>query len=111
MGGFGYSLEVKRSRGVDAVVDLLNIHREGHCELFASAMALLARTQGIPTRVVSGYRASEINPITGLAVVRERNAHTWVEAWVDGRWDTWDPTPMVEMTTSRPIIGRSRVFG
>ena len=101
LGRFGYSLEVKRNRGVDAVIDLLNIHREGHCELFASAMALLGRTQGIPTRVVSGYRASEINPITGLAVVRERNAHTWVEAWVDGRWDTWDPTPMVEMA-ARP---------
>ena len=99
LGRFGYSLEVKRTRGVDAVIDLLTIHREGHCELFASAMALLARTQGIPTRVVSGYRVSETNPITGLMIVRERNAHTWVEAWVDGRWSTWDPTPMIEMTT------------
>lgn len=99
LGSFGYSLEVERSRTVDAVIDLLTIHREGHCELFASAMALLGRTQGIPTRVVSGYRVSEVNPVTGLSIVRERNAHTWVEAWVEGRWDTWDPTPIVEMTT------------
>lgn len=97
LGRFGYSLDVKRTRGVDAVIDLLFIHREGHCELFATAMALIARTQGIPARVVSGYRVSEVNPVTGLSVVRERNAHTWVEAWVDGRWDTWDPTPMTEL--------------
>ena len=97
LGRFGYSLDVQRRRGVDAVVDMLFIHREGHCELFATAMALLARSRGIPARVVSGYRASEVNPVTGLTVVRERNAHTWVEAWVDGRWDTWDPTPMTEL--------------
>ncbi len=103
LAGFGYSLEVERKRSVDAVIDLLFIHREGHCELFATALALLARSQGIPARVVSGYRVSEINPVSGLAVVRERNAHTWVEAWVDGRWDTWDPTPPSELA----LRGRS----
>ena len=103
LAGFGYSLDVQRKRGVDAVIDLLFIHREGHCELFATALALLARSQGIAARVVSGYRVSEVNPVSGLAVVRERNAHTWVEAWVDGRWDTWDPTPLSELA----IRGRS----
>jgi Transglutaminase-like superfamily len=105
LGRFGYSLEVERDRHVDAVVDLLMIHKEGHCELFATALALLARTQGIPTRVVSGYRASEINPVSGLMIVRERNAHTWVEAWVDGRWETWDPTPMSELATRSHASG------
>lgn len=99
LGSFGYSLEVTRDRKVDAVVDLLFLHREGHCELFASAMALLARTQGIPTRIVAGYRVTEVNPVTGLSIVRERNAHSWVEAWVDGRWESWDPTPAVEVTS------------
>ena len=97
LGAFEYSLDVERKRGVDAVIDLLFIHRVGHCELFATAMALLARSQGIPARIVTGYRVSEVNPVSGLAVVRERNAHTWVEAWVDGRWDRWDPTPMSEL--------------
>ena len=102
---FGYSLEVERTRDVDAVIDLLTIHREGHCELFASAMALLARTQGIPTRIASGYRVSEVNPVTGLSIVRERNAHTWIEAWVDGRWEIWDPTPAVEMAARTHVSG------
>lgn len=96
---FEYSLDVKRSREVDAVVDLLTIHRQGHCELFASSMALLGRTQRIPMRLVSGYRVSEFNPVTRLGVVRERNAHTWVEGWVDGKWEMWDPTPAVETVT------------
>jgi hypothetical protein len=102
LGKFGYSLDVPRQKGVDPIIDLLTLHREGHCELFASAMALLARTEGIPTRLVSGYRVTEVSLITRVAVVRERNAHTWVEAWVDGRWERWDPTPTIE------IAARSR---
>ncbi|MDB4940521.1 MAG: hypothetical protein JWP97_55, partial [Labilithrix sp.] len=98
LGRFGYSLDVDRRRGLDAVIDLLYVHQEGHCELFASAMALLARTNGIPARVISGYRVTEYSSL-GHAVVRERNAHTWVEAWVDGRWESWDPTPAVEHAT------------
>ena len=99
LGGYGYSLDVERRRNLDAVIDLIYVHKEGHCELFATALALLGRRSGIPTRVVSGYRVTETNSVTGAAVVRERNAHTWVEAYVDGRWDTWDPTPAAEMQT------------
>lgn len=94
---FGYSLSVERTRGLDPVVDLLTVHREGHCEMFASAMVLLARARGVPARVVTGYRVSEENPLAGYAVVRERNAHAWVEAWVDGAWRTFDPTPPTEL--------------
>lgn len=94
---FGYSLSVRRSPRVDPVLDLLTIHREGHCEMFSAALALLARSRGIPARVVTGYRVSETNPFTGVSVVRERNAHAWVIAWVDGRWVTVDPTPAAEL--------------
>ncbi len=94
---FGYSLSVKRSPRVDPVLDLLTTHREGHCEMFSAALALLSRTRGIPARVVTGYRVSETNPFTGVSVVRERNAHAWVIAWVDGRWVTVDPTPAAEL--------------
>ncbi len=69
------------------------MHRVGHCEYFASGMALLARSLGIPSRVVSGFRVREYNPVGGFHVVRARDAHAWVEAWVDGRWVTYDPTP------------------
>jgi transglutaminase-like putative cysteine protease len=85
---FRYSLHVQRDAHYDPVVDFLRFHQEGHCELFASAMALLARAQGIPTRVVSGYRGGDVNRVGGYTIVRERNAHAWVEAWVDGQWRT-----------------------
>jgi len=93
---FEYSLAVPRDTGYDPVVDFVTIHRAGHCEMFASAMVLMARTQGIAARVVGGYRVSDVNPLTGQAVVRDRNAHAWVEAWVDGAWRGWDPTPASE---------------
>lgn len=90
---YEYSLNVPRSSEVDPIVDFLTIHKAGHCEYFASAMVLMARTQGIPARVVGGFRVTEVNPITHQAIVRDRNAHAWVEAWHDGAWHAWDPTP------------------
>ena len=56
-------------------------------------MALLARLNHVPTRVVTGYRVVESSELGDYRIVRERNAHAWVEAWVDGRWVTLDPTP------------------
>lgn len=93
---FEYSLAVERDPELDPIVDFLTVHRAGHCEMFASALALLARTKGIPTRVVGGYRVSEHNRLTGKTIVRERNAHAWTEAWVDGAWRRWDATPAAE---------------
>jgi hypothetical protein len=91
--GFRYSLDVERDARVDPVVDFLERHRAGHCEYFASAMALVCRAAGVPARVVAGYRVGERNILGGWWVVRQRNAHAWVEAWVDGAWRTFDPTP------------------
>jgi hypothetical protein len=101
LAGFEYSLEVPREPGVDPVVDFLTIHRAGHCEMFASATVLLARAVGIPARVVGGFRVTEVNPFTGRAVVRDRDAHAWVEAWVDGAWRAWDTTPAIEPSALR----------
>lgn len=90
---FDYSLEYRARRGVDPVLDFLR-RKTGHCEYFASAMALLARSLDIPTRVVGGYRVTEFNSVGGYYLVRERNAHAWVEAWLPERgWVTYDPTP------------------
>lgn len=99
---FGYSLDVRRNAHYDAIIDFLRLHREGHCELFASAMALLARSSGIPARVVTGYRGGDVNRVGNYTVVRERNAHAWVEAWVDGKWRTFDPTPPIEGMRREP---------
>jgi transglutaminase-like putative cysteine protease len=97
LAAYPYSLEDRREGEIDPVVEFLRTRHGGHCELFASAMALLARSIGIPTRLAVGYRVDEVNAITGLSVVRDRNAHTWVEAFVDGRWQSFDPTPFTEL--------------
>lgn len=90
---YRYALRFQRAPRRDPVLDFLDVHREGHCEYFASALALLGRATGVPTRVVSGYRVAERNPINGQYLVREKNAHAWVEAWVGDRWQTYDATP------------------
>jgi transglutaminase-like putative cysteine protease len=67
--------------------------KRGHCELFASAMALGARSLGIPARVVNGYYGGEWNDVGGFLLIRQQHAHAWVEAWLEGRWQRFDPTP------------------
>jgi transglutaminase-like putative cysteine protease len=66
--------------------------RAGHCEYFATALAILARTQGIPARVVNGFVGGTLEPETGWWTVRRKDAHTWVE-YHDGGWVIADPTP------------------
>jgi transglutaminase-like putative cysteine protease len=98
---FTYAQAFPRVNGPDPVFDFLFFSKNGHCEYFASAMAMLARTAGIPTRYVAGYRVGEQSPF-GYYVVRERNAHSWVEAWVEGKgWTTFDPTPDAELPQNR----------
>jgi hypothetical protein len=68
--------------------------KQGHCEYFASSMAVMLRTLGIPSRIVNGFRTGEFNDLTGQYVIRARNAHSWVEAYFPGTgWVSFDPTP------------------
>ncbi len=89
---FTYSTQFERDPTADPVVDFLTVRREGHCEYFASAMVLLARASRVPARVVAGYRVGERSPF-GYHIVRERDAHSWAEVWIDDHWETVDPTP------------------
>lgn len=76
------------ARGQSVLLDFLFVHREGHCEFFASAFVVLARALGIPARLVAGYRVVEHNGFGGYAVVRAKHAHAWAEAYVP---DVSDP--------------------
>jgi hypothetical protein len=68
--------------------------KQGHCEYFASSMAVMLRTLGIPSRVVNGFRTGEFNDLTSQYVVRASNAHSWVEAYFPNHgWVAFDPTP------------------
>ena len=95
---YSYSTDPQPRSSLDPVLAFLTVSRRGHCEYFASALALLARSIGIPTRMILGYRVGERNPYWSHYVVRAKNAHAWVEAYLpDGRWVTVDPTPMTEL--------------
>jgi transglutaminase-like putative cysteine protease len=96
--GFRYSLDPVPPSRLDAVLDFLTASRRGDCEYFASAFVLLARSLGIPARLVLGYRVGERNPYLRHYVVRRKNAHAWAEAYLpDQGWITVDPTPMTEL--------------
>lgn len=106
-GDYRYSLRQTRPEpGVDPVIDFLTLRKEGHCEYFASSLALLLRAEGIPARVVNGFKGGDWNPLVSVIKVREKHAHSWVEALVGqveipGQrrtipkpvWLTLDPTP------------------
>lgn len=90
---YKYSLSFQRGKK-PPVLDFLLVNKQGHCEYFASAFALLARTLGIPTRVIGGYLVTEYNTWGNYYIVREQHAHAWVEAWLPNKgWQTVDPTP------------------
>jgi transglutaminase-like putative cysteine protease len=91
---FGYTLE-QNAKGREPLADFLFNVRQGHCEYFATAMSVMLRTQGIPTRIVNGFHGGEYNDTADVTIVRERNAHAWVEVYFPGEdaWVTFDPTP------------------
>src|SRR5215211_378778 len=68
--------------------------RIGYCQHFSGAMALLLRMGGIPTRVVTGFSPGGYSKSKRAWIVRDTDAHSWVEAWFDDwGWVTFDPTP------------------
>ncbi|MBI4165323.1 MAG: hypothetical protein HY508_06265 [Acidobacteria bacterium] len=97
-----YSLEVGKFHSQDPVAEFLFEKHRGYCEYFASAAAVLLRLQGIPCRYVTGFAVQEWNRKGGHFVVREADAHAWIEAYVPGRgWVEADPTPEAEYAAAR----------
>ncbi len=93
-GEFQYSLNLAIGDAtVDPLEDFLFNRKQGHCEYFASALAIMLRSVDVPARVVSGFKGGVYNRRTGRFEVRQLHAHAWVEAHVDGRWLPLDPTP------------------
>ena len=93
--GFGYTLKPPKL-GVDSVDDFLFGTRLGFCEHFASSAAFLFREAGLPARVVTGYQGGELNEDMGYWLVRQYDAHAWVEVYVTGTgWLRVDPTAYI----------------
>jgi transglutaminase-like putative cysteine protease len=89
-----YSLD-GNDQAVEPPLDRFLLDGEpGHCEYFATAMAIMARTQGLHTRVVNGFNGGEHSDLTDWTIIRQSDAHSWVEVWLPGSgWTTFDPTP------------------
>ncbi len=101
-GDFTYSTDVSPGHAQNQLTDFLiddtsSHYRTGYCEQFAASMAVLARSLGVPSRVVWGFTpGEEVTQTDGTTaiVVRDNNAHAWVEMWMDGfGWVRFDPTP------------------
>jgi transglutaminase-like putative cysteine protease len=96
---FAYSTDIEPGHGAtDLAAWLLNPdspnYHIGYCENFATAMAVMARTLDVPSRVVLGFTPGEATEQENVYIVRDRNAHAWVELWIPTQgWVRFDPTP------------------
>lgn len=91
---YRYTLKPRQGRGGTPLEDFLFYTKEGYCEQFATSMAILLRTIGIPSRIVTGYLQGEWNRFGHYFIVRQQDSHSWVEAYIDGTgWTRFDPTP------------------
>ena len=95
--GYQYTLDLPRvPAGRDPVDWFLFDVKTGYCEQFATAETLMLRSLGIPARLATGYGTGDYDPLLNQAVVREHDAHAWVEVWFSGHgWVPVDPTPGV----------------
>jgi hypothetical protein len=97
---YRYTLNPKRGAGPTPLEDFLFFTKEGYCEHYATAMVILLRHAGIPSRIVTGFLQGQWNGYGNYFLVRQQDAHTWVEAYIPGRgWTTFDPTPAQGLST------------
>lgn len=91
---FTYSLtQSVQNQGMTPVAFFLRGSQSGHCEYFATATVLILRAAGIPARYATGYLVHEFSSFENCFVVRERDAHAWVSAYILGEWRAVDTTP------------------
>ncbi|HVE51291.1 MAG TPA: DUF3488 and transglutaminase-like domain-containing protein [Casimicrobiaceae bacterium] len=104
---YTYTLAPGVVHRTDPVDGFLFDSRRGFCEHYASAFAVLLRAAGIPARIVTGYQGGEVNPRGNYLIVRQSDAHAWVEAIVDGAWQRFDPTGAVSPLRIESGISRA----
>jgi transglutaminase-like putative cysteine protease len=94
---YRYDLNSPSGAALSPLDDFLFVSKRGHCEFFSTAMALMLREIGVPSRNVTGFVGGQYNRFGHYYAVREGDAHSWVEAYIDDiqhpAWMTFDPTP------------------
>lgn len=101
-GEMTYSLELPDVGDRDPLEVFLFDAKRGHCEYFSTALAVMLRGEGIPARNVTGFVGGRYNEYGQYYAIAQGDAHSWVEAYVDGRWRTFDPTPTAFGEASPP---------
>lgn len=93
---YNYKINGKKQEG-DLIYNFLFESKEGVCQEFASSMVLMCRSIGLPAKYVTGYLVTEKNADTGRYIVREKDAHAFVEVYMAGYgWMSFDPTPIAD---------------
>jgi transglutaminase-like putative cysteine protease len=93
---YRYSLNLEApDDNTSPIIYFLFQSKKGFCEHYATAMTLMLRSAGIPARIVTGFLGGELNTYGDYIIVRQSNAHSWVEAVIDDSWKRFDPTPSV----------------
>jgi transglutaminase-like putative cysteine protease len=106
-----YTLDARRTQGYERVTDFLFNTKEGHCEVFAGALAVLLRTIDVPARVVNGFKGGDFHPWSGTITVKDRDAHAWVEVLDPAEgWILFDPTPPDDNRASTGILDDVNVW-
>lgn len=91
---YSYTLEAGAAESPDPVGEFLFKTKRGHCEQFAAAMAVMLRIAGVPARIATGFLAGEWNPSGNYFIVKNKDAHAWVESYLGrGLWLDFDPSP------------------
>lgn len=102
---FQYAAYGKRPAAArTALADFLLHSKAGHCEYFASATVLLLRAAGVPARYATGFSAQEFSRLENAYLVRERHAHAWTKAYVNGAWRDVDTTPPVWFVAEQEVV-------
>jgi len=103
---YRYDVDSPSGSAKNPLYDFLFVSRRGHCEFYSTAMALMLRTLGVPTRNVTGFIGGTYNRFARSYAVRQGDAHSWVEVYLDGTgWTRFDPTPPSNAAPQSDITG------
>ena len=103
---YRYDLNSPSGKSKQPLDDFLFESKRGHCEYYSTAMAVMLRTLGVPTRNVTGFIGGTWNRFGRFYAVRQGDAHSWVEAFIDEQgWLTFDPTPPGDAAPKSELAG------
>ena len=103
---YRYDVDSPSGSAKNPLVDFLFVSKRGHCEFYSTAMALMLRSLGVPTRNVTGFIGGTYNRFAHSYAVRQGDAHSWVEVYLDDTgWTRFDPTPPANAAPQSDITG------